>query len=116
MHTDVYGPMSVESMGGSQYFLLFTNDYSRMSWIYFLKFKSQTFENFKKFKALVEKQSGCSIKNLCSDRGGEFTSNKFIVFCEQNAIHRELTAPRTPEQNEVVEWKNRMWLRWPEEC
>jgi len=55
----------------------------------------------------VEKQSGCSIKTLRSDRGSEFTSTKFAVFCEQNGIHRELTAPRTPEQNGVAERKNR---------
>lgn len=55
IHADLCGPMQTESCGGSRYFLLFT-DYSRMSWVYFLKFKSETFEAFKKFKALVEKQ------------------------------------------------------------
>ena len=78
-----------------------------MSWVYFLKFKSEVFENFKRFKALVEKQSGRSIVALRSDRGGEFTSNEFATFCEKNGIHRELTAPYTPEQNGVAERKNR---------
>ena len=76
-----------------------------MSWVYFLKFKLETFENFKKFKALAEKQSGCSIKSLHSDRGGEFTSNEFVVFYEKNGIYGKLTTPRTPEQNEVAERK-----------
>lgn len=67
-----------------------------MSWIYFLKFKSETFENFKKFKALVEKQSGKSVKALRTDRGGEFLSQNFDEFCEENGIRRELTAPYTP--------------------
>lgn len=67
-----------------------------MSWIYFLKFKSETFENFRKFKALVEKQSGKSVKALRTDRGGEFLSQKFDEFCEENGIRRELTAPYTP--------------------
>ena len=58
VHTDVCGPMSIESLGGSRYFLLFIDDYSRMSWVYLLKLKSKVFENFRKFKALVEKQSG----------------------------------------------------------
>lgn len=86
MHADVCGPISVKSMGGSQYFQLFTNDYSRMSWIYFLKFKSETFENFKKFKALVEKQNGYSIKTPHSDRGGEFTSDEFAFFVSKMAF------------------------------
>lgn len=78
-----------------------------MSWIYFLKFKSETFENFKKFKALVEKQSGKSVKALHTDRGGEFLSKNFDEFCEENGIGRELTAPYTPEHNGVVERNNR---------
>ena len=64
-------------------------------------------ENFRKFKALVEKQSGLCIKALRSDRGGEFTSNEFNLFCEESGIRRELIAPYTPEQNGVVEHKNR---------
>jgi len=66
-----------------------------MSWVYFLKFKLETFEKFKKFKALAEKQSGCSIKSLRSDRGGEFTSNEFVVFYDKNGIYGKLTIPRT---------------------
>ena len=64
VHADLCRPMQTKSLGGSHYFLLFTDDYSRMSWVYFFKFKSETFENFKKFKVLVEKQSGNSIKAL----------------------------------------------------
>ena len=114
MHTDIFGPMSVESLRGSRYFLLFIDDYSHMSWVFFLKHKSETFENFKKFKALVEKQSGCSIKTLRLDRGGEFNSNEFNIFCEENDIRRELTAPYSLEQNGVVEGKNELWWRWLE--
>ena len=107
MHTDICGPMSVESFKGNRYFLLFINYYSRMSWIFSLKHKSKTFENFKKFKVLMEKQSGCSIKALRSDRGGKFNSNEFNICCEESDIHRELTAPYTLEQNGVAEQKNR---------
>ena len=62
VHVDVCGPMSIESFGGSRYCLLFIDDNSTMSWAYFLKHKSKNFESFKKFKAFVEKQSGCSMK------------------------------------------------------
>ena len=72
-----------------------------------MKFKSETFESFKRFNELVEKQSGYSIKILHSDRGGEFTSNEFAAFCEKNGVHRQLTAPYTPEQNGVAKRKNR---------
>jgi len=99
--------MKTESLGGSRYFLLFTDDYSHMSWAYFLNFKSEAFENFRKFKALVEKQTGCNIKALRTDRGGEFLSNDFNLFCEENRILRELTTLYSPQQNGVTERKNR---------
>jgi len=73
-----------------------------MSWVWFLKFKSETFENFKKFKVFVEKQSGCQIKTLRTDRGGEFTSKEFSTFSEEYGIRRELTASYTPEQNGIA--------------
>ncbi|WKA12164.1 hypothetical protein VitviT2T_029580 [Vitis vinifera] len=107
IHADLCGPMQTASFGGSRYFLLFTDDHSRMSWVYFLQSKAETFETFKKFKAFVEKQSGKCIKVLRTDRGGEFLSNDFKVFCEEEGLHRELTTPYSPEQNGVAERKNR---------
>lgn len=77
-----------------------------MSWIYFLKHKSESFECFKKFKALVEKQSDKDLKVLRTDHGGEFTSTEFQVFCDEHGIKRQLTAPYTPEQNGIAVRKN----------
>ncbi|KAM2569381.1 hypothetical protein TB2_009490 [Malus domestica] len=68
--------------------------------------KSEVFGAFKKFKAAVEKESGCKIKAMRSDQEGEFTSKEFQEFCEANGIHRPLTVPRCPQQNGVVERKN----------
>ena len=100
--------MKIVSLDGSKYFLLITDDYSRMSWVYFLKAKSEAFESFKIFKAMVEKQSGLYVRALRTDRGGEFLSNEFITFCEEQGIRRELIAPYTPKKNGVAERKNRI--------
>ena len=75
-----------------------------------MKQKSEVFGAFKKFKAAVEKESGCKIKAMRSDRGGEFTSKEFQEFCEANGIRRPLTVPRSPQQNGVAERKNRTIL------
>ncbi|KAD3336165.1 hypothetical protein E3N88_31684 [Mikania micrantha] len=107
IHSDVCGPMPVNSLGRSKYFLLFVDDFSRMTWVYFLEKKSEVFSKFKIFKTMVEKQSGHSVKILRTDRGGEFCSNEFNMFCETHGIKRHLTAPFTPEQNGVCERKNR---------
>ena len=96
--------MQTKLLGGSIYFLLFIDDYSCMSWVYFLQHKSKTFQKFQIFK---ENQTGCHIKVLRTDRGGEFISKEFNLFCEEEGIQRELIAPYTPEQNGIAERKNR---------
>ncbi|MCI33542.1 retrovirus-related pol polyprotein from transposon tnt 1-94, partial [Trifolium medium] len=107
IHTDVCGPIKPRSLGKSNYFLLFIDDFARKIWVYFLKEKSEVFENFKKFKAQVEKESGLVIKAIRSDRRGEFTSNEFLKYYEDNGIRRQLTVPRSPQQNGVAKRKNR---------
>ncbi|KAK2991724.1 hypothetical protein RJ640_004252 [Escallonia rubra] len=72
-----------------------------------LKFRERGFSTFKKFKALVEKHNGYQIKEMRFDRGGEFTSKEFKAFCEENSIRRPLTILYSPQQNGVVERKNR---------
>jgi hypothetical protein len=107
VHTDLCGPMKTPSLGGSIYFLTFIDDYSRKTWVYFLKHKSETFDKFKEFKAFVEKQSGLSIKILRSDRGGEYKSNEFLEYCRYHGIKKQFTTSYTPQQNGVAERKNR---------
>lgn len=106
VHTDVCGPMNTLSHGKNRYFILFIDDFTRMTWVYFMRQKSEAFVIFKKFKALVEKQSGRFIKMLRSDRGKEYTSNEFHKFCEDEGVERQLTVGYTPQQNGVSERKN----------
>jgi hypothetical protein len=60
-----------------KYFLLFVDDYSRKTWVYFLKLESEVFNEFQKFKALEEKNSGCHITPLRSNNGNELCSKEF---------------------------------------
>ena len=86
--------------------MTFIDDYSRKTWFYFLKQKSETFDKFKEFKAFVEKQSGLSIKILRSDRGGEYKSNEFLEYCMYHGIKKKFTTSYTPQHNGVAERKN----------
>ena len=107
MQIDLSGPIRTRGFYGERYFMILVDDFSRMMWVAFLKEKSLAFDNFRIFKNRVENESGMNIKCLRSDRGGEFTSNDFNTFCEENGIKRQLSAPRTPERNGIVERRNR---------
>jgi len=99
--------MPVNSLGGYSYYLTFTDDHSRKTWIYFLKKKDEVFPWFRHFKALIENQTENKIKILRTDNGTEYESNEFHDFCKEAGIKRETTTPYTPEQNGVAKRKNR---------
>lgn len=107
VHSDVCGPMTVGSLGGSYYFVLFIDDFSRMTTVKIMKSKDEVFTHFKVFKAQVEKQTGLFIKTFRSDQGGEFMSNEFSEFLRTNGIARQTSTARTPGQNGVAERANR---------
>jgi transposase InsO family protein len=91
VHSDICGPMQTTSIGGSSYFLTFIDDFSRKTWIYFLKHKYDALSCFQQFKSLVEKQSGYYIKCLRTDRGGEYMSREFHNFCKVHGIYKHFT-------------------------
>ena len=64
VHSDVCGPMSDQARGGYEYFITFTDDYSRFGYVYLMNRKSETFEKFKEFRAEVENQLGKRIKAI----------------------------------------------------
>jgi hypothetical protein len=68
--------------------MLIIDDHTRMTWVYFLREKSEAFENFKAFKDYVENETDLKIKYMRSYNGGEFTSNEFNKFCEDHGIKR----------------------------
>ena len=96
IHTNVGSPLSVEVCSGYRYFLTFTHDLSRYVYIYLMKHKSETFENFKEFSSEVENHHNNKIKFLSSDHGGEYLSYEFGLHLKQCGIVSQLTPPGTP--------------------
>ena len=64
VHTDVCGPMSSVARGGFQYFITFSDDFSRYGYIYLIRHKSESFERFKQYQNEVQNHSGKRIKLL----------------------------------------------------
>ena len=86
VHSDVSDKMNSPLLGGAEYFLTFMDDYTHYTWVYVLKRKSEVFNRFLKWKALVENVSGKRLKVLHTDRGGEYTSTEFEEFLESAGI------------------------------
>ena len=107
IHNDVCGPMQDPSLNNNRYFILFIDDFTRMTWVYFMRHKSEVSSIFKRFKAMVENQSDEKIKILRSDRVTEYNSNEFEKFCVVAGIEQQTTVRYTPQQNGVSERKNR---------
>jgi transposase InsO family protein len=105
IHSNVCGPMSATSLSKYVYYVSFIDDFSRKTWIYFLKAKSEVLNKFKEFKVLVENLFENKIKILRSDNGVEFTSDEFKAFCKEVRIKRELSTPYNPQRNGVAERK-----------
>ena len=107
IHSDISGPMAITSVNGSRYVLTFIDDFSRYTWAFFIKKKSEVLEKFIELKALLENASEKNIKSLRSDNGGEYFSNELLQLWSDIGIQIQHSIPYTPQQNGVAERKNR---------
>ena len=82
------------------------DDYSRKTWVYFMREKSKVFGKFKEWKVEVKNQIGCKIKYLNSDNRGEYHNGRFMEFCRQRGITRHFIVKKTPQQNDALERMN----------
>ena len=107
VHSDVCGPIQVNSKGGARYFVTFIDDCSRYVTVYCLPSKDGVLECFKQFQTEAERQTGKKLKVLRSDNGGEYTSKAFEDYCSSKGVRHEKSVSYTPQQNGVAERMNR---------
>jgi transposase InsO family protein len=96
-HSDLMGPFPHPSIIKVRYFLTFIDDYSRYTWVYFLRKISEVFEHLKDFKFLVETQNGKKINILRTDNGGEYINKYVQNLCCEAGIQFQHTVPYTPQ-------------------
>jgi len=107
VHSDICGPISPESWNGKRYFVTFMDDFTHFLHVYPLSKKSDVFNTFKQYYALVTAKYGSSLQVLRCDNGGEYSSNQFKQFCSEKGVKLQYTIPYTPEQNGHSERMNR---------
>ena len=96
LHRDLMGPMQVENLGGKRHAYVVVDDYSRFTWVKFIKEKSEVFEVFKELCQQVQREKNCGVVRIRSDHGKEFENNKFEEFCASEGISHEFSSPIAP--------------------
>ena len=90
VHSDVWGPCPIVSPTGFQYFVTFVDDYSRTTWLYLMKSRSELFSHFRAFCAEIHTQFHVYVQNLRSDNAKEYVSEQFQSFMLQHGIFIKL--------------------------
>ena len=97
VHSDLMGPVTPKSLGGSEYILTIIDDRSRYTWVYLLKRKDEVFGRFQEWKKEVERSTGLKLKTLRSDNGGEYWGKEMVSYLRKEGVVHESSTPRTPE-------------------
>ena len=104
---DLFGPSKIPSLRGKSYTYVIVDDFSRYTWVLFLRKTNEAFYEFSKFCNKVQNEKSFIITCVRSDHGREFENIDFKDYCNEHGIDHNFSVPRTPQQNRVVERKNR---------
>ncbi|GKA19144.1 retrovirus-related pol polyprotein from transposon TNT 1-94 [Tanacetum coccineum] len=107
LHMDLCGPMRVASINGKKYILVIVDDYSRYTWTLFLRSKDETPEVLKDFLTMIQRNLQAQVISVRTDRGTKFLNKTLNAYFKEEGIEHQTSTPRTPEQNDVVERRNR---------
>ena len=95
LHVDLMGPTRTESLGGKRYIMIIVDDFSRYTWVEFLREKSEVCEKLEILYKRLQNDKGVPFVKIRSDHGKEFENARFESFCEKNEIKKEFSAPKT---------------------
>nr|GEZ06579.1 retrovirus-related Pol polyprotein from transposon TNT 1-94 [Tanacetum cinerariifolium] len=107
LHMDLYGPMRVESINEKKYILVIVDDYSRFTWVKFLRSKDEAPDAIIKCIKNIQVRLNATVRNVRIDNGTKFLNQNLRDFYENVSISHQTSVARTPQQNDVVERQNR---------
>ncbi|GJX67787.1 retrovirus-related pol polyprotein from transposon TNT 1-94 [Tanacetum coccineum] len=107
LHMDLCGPLRVQSINGKKYILVIVDDYSRFTWVKFLRSKDETPAFVINLLKQLQVGLNKTVRFVRTDNGTEFVNKELTDYYESVGITHEKTVPRTPQQNGIVERRNR---------
>ena len=108
LHLDLMGPTSTESPCGKRYIMVVVDDFTRYTWVILLRSKSDAPEHIEALCTRLQNEKSLKIDRIRSDHGKEFENSYIESFCTRSGISQEFSTLITPQQNGVVERKNRV--------
>nr|GFC05502.1 hypothetical protein [Tanacetum cinerariifolium] len=106
LHMDLYGPMRIASINGKRYVLVIVDDYSRYTWVHFLRSKDEAPEVIIKFLKRITVPLQSPVIIIRTDNGTEFKNQVLKEYFDTVGISHQMSYVRTPQQNGVVEHRN----------
>ncbi|GJY74394.1 retrovirus-related pol polyprotein from transposon TNT 1-94 [Tanacetum coccineum] len=110
LHMDLCGPMQVESINEKKYVFIIVDDYSRYTWTHFLRSKDETPEVLTDFLRLVQSELHAQVRTVQTDKGTKFLNKTLHAYFATEGIKHQTSTARTPEQNGIVERRNRTFV------
>nr|GEY20522.1 retrovirus-related Pol polyprotein from transposon TNT 1-94 [Tanacetum cinerariifolium] len=111
LHMDLCGLMRVESVNGKKYILVIVDDYSRFTWVKFLRSKDETPDFIIKFLKMIQVRLKVPVRRIRTDNGTEFDNQTLRDYYEEVGISHETSVARSPQQNGVIERRNRTLIK-----
>ena len=102
LHMDLFGPPTYDSLGGKKYCLVVVDDYTRYTWVFYIKKKNETQDIFIDWATQVQRKYDTTILAIRSDNGSEFKNYTMDDFLRGEGIQHQYSAAYTPQQNGVA--------------
>ncbi|GKC80392.1 retrovirus-related pol polyprotein from transposon TNT 1-94 [Tanacetum coccineum] len=106
LHMDLCGPMRIQSINGRKYILVIVDDYSRFTWVKFLRSKDEVPEFVIKFLKMIQVRLNATVRNIKTNNGTEFVNMTLWAYYEDVGISHQTSVARTLQQSDIVERQN----------